>query len=79
MQDVHREYFTLAQQLGDAVFRLKHLPEEIDHMQKKMAKLQGEAKDLQEKEAAFQKRIAEKKACELADQKEEVVEDVKVV
>ena len=64
LQEVHREYFLNAQQLGDKTYLLKSLPFEIENLHKKMGKLQIESRELQDKEAAFQKKLAEKQAAQ---------------
>lgn len=77
LQEVQREYLTHAQQLGDCEFRLKTIPGEIDNLHRKMTKLMSEAKDINEKEMLFQKKLNEKKAKEEEDKLKET-QDAKV-
>lgn len=79
-QEVHREYFLAAQQLGDKAFLLKNIPQEIEALHKKMGKLMIESRELHDKEAAFQKKLAEKQAAQKAiedAEKERLEKEVK--
>lgn len=81
LQEVHREYFLAAQQLGDKSYLLKIIPNEIEALHKKMGKLQVESRELQDKEAAFQKKLAEKQAAQKAledAEKERLAKEAKV-